>query len=268
MENTMDTLVKFATTSGLRVIGAILIFIAGRIFAGMARRLVHKTLTRTETDPTLISFLCTLTYAAILVFTVLAILAKFGIQTASFVAVLGAAGFAVGFALQGSLGNFAAGIMLLIFRPFKTGDFIEAAGTAGTVKDVQLFNTVLATPDNVKIIIPNGKLYGDIIKNYSAFDIRRVDLVIGIGYGSSIQAAFDAVTGLIKADSRILKDPEHQIAVTELADSSVNLVIRTWVNKVDYWNVKFDLQRSIKETFDEKGIEIPFPQRVVHMVSS
>jgi small conductance mechanosensitive channel len=252
----------------LKIVGAILIFILGRIVAGIVRRLVRKALTRTGTDPALVSFLGTLTYAAIIVFTVLAVLAKFGIQTASFVAVLGAAGFAVGFALQGSLGNFASGVMLLVFRPFKTGDYIDAAGTAGTVKDVQLFNTILATPDNVKIIIPNGKLYGDIIKNYSAYDIRRVDLVIGIGYGSSIQAAYDTVTELIKGDSRILKDPAHMIAVSELADSSVNLVVRTWVNAGDYWGVKFDLQRAIKETFDKQGIEIPFPQRVVHMVQS
>ena len=156
--------------------------------------------------------------------------------------------------------------MIILLRPFKEGDFIVGAGESGTVKEISLFTTILATPDNIKILIPNGKLFGDIIKNVTGYDIRRVDLVIGIGYSSDIQKSIDVVTQLIKDDKRILTDPPFQIAVSELADSSVNLVVRPWVNKEDYWGVKFDLTRNIKESFDKNGIDIPFPQRVVHMV--
>jgi small conductance mechanosensitive channel len=165
------------------------------------------------------------------------------------------------------LANFASGVLILVLRPFKIGDFIMGAGEAGAVKEISLFTTVLATPDNVKILVPNGKLFGDVIKNVTAYDTRRVDLVVGIGYNSDIQKAHDVVTNLLKEDTRILTDPAPQVAVSELADSSVNFVIRPWVKKEDYWGVKFDLTRNIKEAFDENGIEIPFPQRVVHMIA-
>ena len=267
MDNAADQLMVFVTMYGLKIIGAILILFLGRIAAGIGRKIVTKALEKSKTDPAVTSFVGSLTYFLILTFTVLAALAKFGIQTASFVAVLGAAAFAIGFALQGSLANFAAGVLILVLRPFKIGDYIDSAGVAGTVKDIQLFTTVLATPDNIKIMVPNGKIFGDVIKNFSAYDTRRVDLVIGIGYTSDIQKAYDIMMNLIKEDGRILSDPATQIAVSELADSSVNFVLRPWVKKEDYWNVKFDLTRKIKETFDENGIEIPFPQQVVHMIS-
>jgi small conductance mechanosensitive channel len=260
-------LMVFVTMYGLKIIGAIFILIIGRIAAGIMRTIVRKALEKSKTAPAVISFVGSLTYFLILTFAVLAALAKFGIQTASFVAVLGAAGFAIGFALQGSLANFAAGVLILVLRPFKIGDYIDSAGVAGTVKDIQLFTTVLTTPDNIKIMVPNGKIFGDVIKNVSAYDTRRVDFVIGIGYTSDIQKAYDIMMNLVKEDSRILSDPPTQIAVSELADSSVNFVLRPWVKKEDYWNVKFDLTRKIKESFDENGIEIPFPQQVVHMIS-
>ncbi|MDY6951088.1 MAG: mechanosensitive ion channel [Thermodesulfobacteriota bacterium] len=262
----VDQLLIFVTTYGLKTIGAIVILILGRIAAGIGRRIVRRLLERAKTDPSVISFVGSLTFALILTFAVLAALAKFGIQTASFVAVLGAAGFAVGFALQGSLANFAAGVLILVLRPYRVDDFIEAAGVAGSVKEIQLFTTVLATPDNVKIMVPNGKIFGDVIKNVSGFDTRRVDLVMGIGYGSDIQKAHDVMTSIISEDPRILTDPAPQIAVSELADSSVNFVVRPWVKATDYWAVRFDLTRKIKEAFDEGGIEIPFPQQVVHMM--
>ena len=267
MENAANQLMVFVTMYGLKIIGAIIILIIGRIAAGIGRKIVTKTLEKSKTDPAVISFVGSLTYFLILTFAVLAALAKFGIQTASFVAVLGAAGFAIGFALQGSLANFAAGVLILVLRPFRIGDYIDSAGVAGTVKDIQLFTTVLATPDNIKIMVPNGKIFGDVIKNISAYDTRRVDLVIGIGYTSDIQKAYDIMMNLVKEDGRILSDPATQIAVSELADSSVNFVLRPWVKKEDYWNVKFDLTRKIKETFDENGIEIPFPQQAIHMIS-
>jgi small conductance mechanosensitive channel len=257
----------FVTTYGIKIIGAIIILILGRIAAGISRKAVRKILEKAKTDPAIVGFVGALIYVLILTFAVLAALAKFGIQTTSFVAVLGAAGFAIGFALQGSLANFAAGILILVLRPFKVGEYIEGSGVAGTVKEIDLFMTVLATPDNVKIMVPNSKLFGDTIKNYSAFDVRRIDLMIGIGYTSDIQKAYDSINNLVKEDSRILSDPPAQIAVSELADSSVNFVVRPWVNKADYWQVRFDLTRKIKESFDANGIEIPFPQRVGHMVS-
>ncbi len=267
MENAANQLMVFVTMYGLKIIGAILILIIGRIAAGIGRKVVTKVLEKSKTDPAVTSFVGSLIYFLILTFAVIAALAKFGIQTASFVAVLGAAGFAIGFALQGSLANFAAGVLILVLRPFRIGDYIDSAGVAGTVKNIQLFTTVLATPDNIKILVPNGKIFGDVIKNVSAYDTRRVDLVIGIGYTSDIQKAYDIMMNLTKEDGRILSDPATQIAVSELADSSVNFVLRPWVKKEDYWNVKFDLTRKIKETFDENGIEIPFPQQAIHMIS-
>lgn len=268
MDNVSDQLTLFVTTYGIKIIGAIIILILGRIAAGIGRKIVGRVLEKAQTDPAVISFVGSLTYFLILIFAVIAALAKFGIQTASFVAILGAAGFAVGFALQGSLANFASGVLILLFRPYRVGDFIDTAGVAGSVRDIQLFTTVLATPDNVKIMVPNGKIFGDVIKNVSAYDTRRVDLVIGIGYTSDIQKAQEIIKNLINEDNRILSDPAPQIAVSELADSSVNFVVRPWVNKADYWSVKFDLTRKIKESFDENGIEIPFPQRTVHMMTS
>ncbi|MCA9726893.1 MAG: mechanosensitive ion channel [Candidatus Eisenbacteria bacterium] len=268
MENALEQLRVFAVTYGIRIVGAILILIAGRIVAGMVRNGVRSVLQKRDVEPGLRQFFGSLSYALIIAFAAIAALGKFGVETASFVAVLGAAGFAIGFALQGSLSNFASGVMILLFRPFKVGDFIEAAGVAGSVAEVQLFNTFLNTPDNVRIIVPNSAVYSGTIKNYSANPTRRVDLTIGIGYGSSIEAALTQMQTLIEADDRISKEPAPFLAVTELADSSVNLVVRVWVKSADYWGVKFDLTRQIKEQFDASGIEIPFPQRVVHLQQS
>ena len=267
MEAMNEQLVIFATTYGIKIIGAIIILILGRIVAGIGRRIVTRILEKSQTDPSIISFVGSLVFFLILIFAILAALAKFGIQTASFVAILGAAGFAVGFAMQGSLANFAAGVLILVLRPYRVGDVIDSAGVVGSVKEIQLFTTILATPDNIKIMVPNGKIFGDVIKNISGYDTRRIDLVMGIGYSSDIQKAYDVMMALIKEDSRILTDPAPMIAVSELADSSVNFVVRPWVKKEDYWGVRFDLTRKIKENFDANGIDIPFPQQVVHMIS-
>jgi small conductance mechanosensitive channel len=198
-------------------------------------------------------------------FVIVAAIGTLGVQTTSFVAVLGAAGLAVGFALQGSLSNFAAGVMLIVFRPFKAGDYVEAGGTAGSVQEVSIFTTVMKTPDNKKVIIPNSQITGGSITNYSAMETRRVDMVFGIGYGDNIKQAKDTLEQILAADERILKDPAPTIAVSELADSSVNFVVRPWVKTADYWAVYFDLTEKVKLTFDEKGISIPFPQQDVHM---
>ena len=265
METAVEEATEFLAVYGLQVVAAIVILIIGRLVAGLARRGVGKLLARAHVDPTVSSFLMNLTYIMVMVFTVLAVLSKFGVQTASFIAVLGAAGFAVGFALQGSLANFAAGILILVLRPFKVGNFIDAGGVAGSVKEIRLFTTELATPDNVQILVPNGQIYGGVIKNFAANDTRRVDMVVGIGYDSSIQKAHELLKQIISEDKRVLADPAVTIAVAELADSSVNFVVRPWCKKEDYWALKFDLTERIKLVFDENGIEIPFPQRTVHM---
>lgn len=265
MENWTEFLMDFGRNYGIKVIAAIAILIIGRIVAGVLKRVVMNMLKKGKTDAAIISFVGSLVYAGIMIFTILAALSKFGIQTASFVAILGAAGFAIGFAMQGSLSSFAAGVLLLVFRPIKVGDFVEVAGVAGSVKEIKLFNTIVATPDNVKIYVPNSKINGDIIKNYAGFDERRIDMVVGIGYGAPIDKAYEIMKQIVAADSRILAEPAVQIAVAELADSSVNFVLRPWVKKEDYWGVKFDVTEKIKKEFDAAGIEIPFPQTDVHL---
>jgi small conductance mechanosensitive channel len=266
MENWIEDIIPYVTMYGLRVIGAIVILVIGRFAAGIARRVVKRVLNARNVDASVVSFTANLAYMFVLVFAVLASLAKFGIQTTSFVAVLGAAGLAVGLALQGSLSNFAAGVLILILRPYKTGDVIDAAGVIGKVTSIQLFTTVITTPDNVQILVPNGKIYGDVIKNITANPTRRLDLVVGIGYSSSIRKTYELLNEILKQDNRVLDDPAPTIAVAELADSSVNFVVRPWVKKEDYWDLKFDLTEKIKETFDANSIEIPFPQRSIHMV--
>jgi small conductance mechanosensitive channel len=264
MENIMEKIIPILTTYGLKVIGAILVLIVGRIVAGILKSLVRKAMERGKVDVSIIGFVSGMVYYLVQIFAIMAALNGFGVETASLVAVLGAVGFAVGFALQGSLSNFAAGVMLLLFRPYKAGDYIVVGGEGGTVQEVGILATILHTPDNVRILVPNGKAFGDVIKNYSSNDTRRVDLVIGIGYGSSMKKAHQVLTKLVSEESRILKDPTPQIAVSELADSSVNFVVRPWVNAADYWAVKFDLTEAIKDAFDAEGIEIPFPQVVMH----
>jgi len=250
---------------GVQAVGAIAVLIIGYVVAKLARSLLRRWLATTKLDIALRRFLSQLAYIGILVFAVVATLARFGIQTTSFVAILGAAGFAIGFALQGSLANFAAGVLLLVLRPFKVGDFVEAGGVSGTVKDIQLFASELATPDNVKVMVPNAQIYNGVIRNYNGYETRRIDLVVGIGYGDSIEQALGTAIARMEADDRILSDPGPGAMVSELADSSVNLNLRMWVNGSDYWDVPFDITRGIKETFDDHGIEIPFPQHVVHV---
>ncbi len=250
---------------GLKILGAILIFWIGRLIAGKVRSGMRNIMLARDVDASLAGFVSSLAYFAIIAFTVIAVIGQFGVETASFIAILGAAGFAVGMALQGTLANFASGVMILLFRPFKAGDFIEAAGVKGVVKEIQIFSTTIATPDNIRITVPNGALFGGTIKNYNGYDTRRVDMVMGIGYDSDIGKAMEIIKGLLDNDGRVLKDPAYTVAVAELADSSVNIVVRPWVNAADYWGVYFDFHKNCKEAFDAAGIDIPFPQTVVHM---
>jgi small conductance mechanosensitive channel len=260
-----DRIGFWITSYSGQVLGALVTLVVGYFLARFAKRLVKRLLERSQTPQAVRSFAGQIAYISILIFAVVAALAKFGVQTTSIVAVFGAAGFAIGFALQGSLSNFASGVLLLILRPFKIGDFIEAGGVAGSVKDIQLFSTILATPDNVKVYVPNAQVYGGTIRNYAGYETRRMDIPVGIGYGTSIEEAVDVARDVMISDSRVLKDPAPEVRVGELGDSSVNLVLRLWVAGSDFWDVHFDLTRSVKEAFDEHGIEIPFPQQVVHM---
>ena len=254
---------------GLNIIGGILILIIGRMIAGWAKGVVEKNLQKSDkVDETLRTFLGTLTRYVVLIFTFIAVLSQFGIETTSLIAVFGAASLAIGLALQGTLSNIAAGVMLLIFRPFKAGDYVEAAGIAGTVKSITLFVTELATPDNVQILAPNAQVWGATMKNYSHHSTRRVDFVIGIDYSDNIDKAQETVLAVANGDARVLQDPAPMVVVGELGDNSVNLTIRVWCQAGDYWGVKFDLTKAFKQRFDGEGISIPFPQRTVHLVKS
>ncbi len=266
--NVLSYLKDHGPDLGIKVLGAIAILLLGRFLAGIMRKGVKKVMLGRGVDPSLVGFIGSLIYFAVMAFTVIAVIGQFGVQTASFVAILGAAGFAIGMAMQGTLGNFSSGVMLLLFRPFTAGDVIEAAGVKGKVMEIAIFSTTICTPDNIKIIVPNGALFGDTIKNFNGYETRRVDMVMGIGYGSDIDKAIQILTDLAKNDSRVLDDPATTVAVSELADSSVNLVFRPWIKAGDYWDVYFDLHKAAKEKFDEAGIDIPYPQTVVHMEKS
>jgi small conductance mechanosensitive channel len=256
---------ELLTVYGMKVLGAIVIFIVGRWVAKGVVKFVRRMMNRSDTDTTLVAFVGSLTYVALLAFVIIAALNQLGIQTASFIAVLGAAGLAVGLALQGSLSNFAAGVLMIIFRPFQVGDYIEGAGVAGTVEEIQIFTTQLATPDNKTIIVPNSKITSDNITNYTVKGTRRVDFVFGIGYGDDIDKARGIIEDIVKQDERVLKEPQPVIVVSELADSSVNLTVRAWTSADDYWNFFFETTEKVKKLFDAQGVSIPFPQRDVHL---
>ena len=261
----MDIGMDLVTTWGLKVIGAVVLLIIGRMIAGIIRKITRKALENAEVDPTLVPFLSKLAYYFVLIVVVIAVLGVFGVQTASLVAVLGAAGLAVGLALQGTLSNFAAGVMLLFFRPFKLGDFIDAGGTTGSVEEIGVFATTLKSPDNVKIVVPNSQVYGQTIKNFNGFDTRRVDMEIGISYDDDIPKAMEVIRGIVAADPRVLPEPEPVIAVSNLGDSSVDIVVRPWCAGSDYWALRWDLNQRIKEGLEAAGCSIPYPQTDVHL---
>ncbi len=263
----VDAVVEVVATYGLDVVGAIVILVVGLMFAGWAHRTSLKGFNKIEKlDPMLRGFFASIIKYFIIIVVILAVLNQFGVQTTSLIAVIGAAGLAIGLALQGTLSNVAAGVMLLIFRPFKVGDVIDAAGQFGKVHSLTLFVTVMNTGDNVHIIVPNSQIWGSAVKNFSANATRRVDLVVGIGYEDDINKAMASINDVITADDRSHATPEPLIAVSELADSSVNMVVRVWCNSGDYWPLKFDLTKAIKERLDADNISIPYPQRDIHMV--
>ena len=247
------------------IIVALIIFYVGRMVVSLVVRGLRKAMRKQDVDKTLETFVCNLVRIVLLVVVIIAAIGQLGIQTTSFIAIFGAAGLAVGLALQGSLSNFASGVLIVLFRPYKVGDFIEGAGISGSVEQVQILTTILKTGDNKQVIIPNSKIMGSIITNYSANATRRVDLVIGVSYDDDLDKVRSTIQELVASDDRILDEPACTIAVSALADSSVNFVVRPWVNTPDYWPVMFDLTEAVKKRFDKEGISFPFPQQDVHL---
>ncbi len=262
---TIDKVIEMISLYGMKVLAAIIILVVGLWVAKRLKNLLRRVLEKKQVDATLVGFFANLLYGALAVFVVIAAINKLGMQTTSFVAVIGAAGLAVGLALQGSLSNFAAGVLLILFKPFRVGNFIKAGGEAGIVVEVGLLTTELKTPDNVMIIMPNSQILGGAITNFSAHDTRRVDMVVGVSYGDDLNKAKQIIEDLISEDERVLKDPAPQVAVSNLGDSSVDFVVRPWVNAPDYWDFKFDFTKAVKERFDAEGVSIPFPQRDLHV---
>jgi len=265
MENLQTWISENATDWALQIGIAIAIFVIGKMLARMVTGLLRAGMRKAGTDAILVGFIGNIAYGLLLVAVVLAAVDSLGVNVTSLMAILGAAGLAVGLALKDSLANFAAGVMIIIFRPFKIGDFITAGGTSGVVDEMGLFATLMHTPDNQRIIVPNSSIIGGNITNTSALPTRRIDMVFGIGYDDNIGQARDIIKSVLDADTRILKDPEPAIVVGELADSSVNINVRPWVDSADYWPVRGDLLEIIKNRFDEAGISIPYPQQDVYM---
>jgi small conductance mechanosensitive channel len=265
MEAILPKVQELVSTFGIKVATALLIFVIGRWVAKFLRNLTGKMMGKGNLDATLVKFVGNLVYFALLVFVVLAALAQVGIQTTSFIAIIGAAGLAVGLALQGSLANFAAGVLLVIFRPFKVGDYIEGAGVGGIVEEIHIFSTLLCTLDNKAIIVPNAKLTGDNITNYTMKEKRRVDLVFGVSYGEEIEKVKRVIAGVLGSDARILKDPSPTVAVLGIEGGSVTFAVRPWVRTEDYWDVYFNTNENMKRQFDAEGIKPPVPRRDVHL---
>ncbi len=261
----MEWLKTDGVAFGIDLIAAIIILIVGRIAVGFVVRAIRIGMRKNGIDKTLETFICNLVKWALMIVVIIAAISQLGIQTTSFVAIFGAAGLAVGLALQGSLSNFAAGVLIVLFRPYKAGDWIEAAGIAGAVEQVQILTTVLRTGDNKRVIVPNSQIMNSVITNYSANDTRRIDLVIGVGYDDDLDKTRRVLEEIVAADERVLKEPAPQIAVSELGASSVDFVVRPWVSTPDYWGTRFDLTETIKKRFDQEGISIPYPQQDVHL---
>ncbi len=261
-----DRTVAFITENGFRILESVLLLLIGLWLARKLSNLLEHRLFRTRIDPTIGPFLKNLVYYLLLTAVVVATLGHLGLNVTSFLAVLGAAGLAIGLALKDSLSNFAAGLMLLFFRFFTVGDYVTVAGTSGTVNSVNIFNTELTTPDNQAVFVPNSSIIGNVIVNVTRNPTRRLDLVFGIGYADDIEKAKALLTDIITAEPRVLQEPAPVIAVSDLGESSVDIVARPWVNGSDYWGVRFDLIERVKKAFDENKITIPFPQRDVHIV--
>ncbi|KGK41544.1 mechanosensitive ion channel protein [Nitrincola sp. A-D6] len=260
--NNQELIISYA----VNLTAALLIILIGSMVIKFATNSLNRVLKKRRVDPTIANFVTSLIKYGLLAFVIIAALGRVGVQTASFVAIVGAAGLAIGLAMQGALSNFAAGVLLIGFRPFKAGDYIEAGGTAGTVESVQIFTTMMKTPDNRVIVVPNSNILSGNIVNYSQEPQRRVDLVIGVAYTADLKQTKQILQNIVDADERILKDPACNISVNELGASSVDLIVRPWVNSADYWTVRWDLLEKIKNELDNNGIDIPYPQMDIHLI--
>ncbi len=265
IQSFLESIIELLTVFGFKILAAIIVFLVGNWVAKWIRGIIQNFMEKRQLEATVTGFVSSLSYYTMITFVVIVALGQLGVRTASFVAIIGAAGLAVGLALQGSLSNFASGVLLVIFRPFKVGDFVEAGGVAGVVNSIEIFYTIIKSPDNKKIIVPNSNIMAGNIVNYSAFPIRRLDLVFGIGYDDDIDHAKQIIWDVLNQDDRILKEPGATVSLSELADSSVNFAVRPWVNGADYWNVLCDTTETVKKQFDAAGISIPYPQQDVHV---
>ena len=262
----LDVLVDKVIPYGLSInIGALALFLLGRLVIRILISVLKKNMVRHKVDEALISFVTSILSMVLLALVIIAALQMLGIATTSFVAIIGAAGLAIGLALQGSLTNFASGVLMIVFKPFRVGDVVDAAGVVGTVTHVEIFTTTFSTFDNKRVIVPNGAVMGGNITNYSSEETRRVDMVIGCGYGDDLKQVKQILNEMLAADERVLEKPAPTVGVSELGDSSINFVVRPWVKAADYWGVKFDFLEAVKERFDKEGISIPFPQQDVHL---
>lgn len=262
--NIEQLLAQYILPWGKNIIFAILIYIIGRMIAKMVLSLVMKALNKTKKDPMLLKFIESIFSALLLLIVVIAALSQLGVDTTSLIALIGAAGLAIGLSLQDSLKNFAAGVMILVFKPFRAGDYVNAAGVEGTVKEISVFTMVLHTPDNKEVIVPNGSILAGPIVNFSSQETRRVDMVFGVDYADDLRKAKSIIEKVLADNPKVLKDPAPVVAVAALADSSVNINVRPWVNNADYWAVYSEVHEAIKIAFDAEGITIPFPQQVLH----
>ena len=263
-----ELLSQYIVPWGIKIVSAILIYVIGRWVAKIIVNSVVKILAKSNVDESLTRFAGNIIGAVLTIFILIAAIEQLGVDTTSIMAIFAAAGLAVGLALKDSLSNFSAGVMLILFKPFKLGDLVNAGGSTGVIEEIQIFNTVMRTGDNQEIIIPNSHIYGGSITNISARETRRIDLVIGIGYDDNIGTAKSLIEEIIASNSLILSEPAPTIMVLELGESCIDIAVRPWVKTGDYWGVRAELLQTIKETFDEKGISIPYPQRDVHMITN
>jgi len=267
MENLLniDAIATILSERGMGILGALAILVIGRIAAGMIKSGARKSMNAAKVDATLIPFLAGLVYFSTMAVVFVMALNAAGFNTTSLVAIFGAAGLAIALAFQGTISNFASGVMLLVFRPISVGNWVEVAGQAGSVVKIDVFTTALNTGDNVRIVVPNGKIFGEVIKNYNANDTRRIDLMVGVGYDDDLNRAIEVILNTLKSNERVLQQPAPVVAVHEMADSSMNFVVRPWVKTEDYWMTRWDLTKALKENIEANGMSIPYPQRDVHL---
>ena len=264
LEGALVSLIEHASQLGLTILKALIVFLVGRLVINLLNKLVRRILSKRDIDPSVKTFVASLVNVSLTILLIISVVGALGMQTASFAALLASAGVAIGMALSGNLSNFAGGLIILLFKPYKVGDYIEALNEGGTVREIQMFHTVLQTPDNKIIYIPNGSLSSGVVVNYSREETRRVDWVFGVEYDTDFERVKQVVESVLARDARILADPAPSIALKELADSSVNVVVRVWVKSADYWGVYFDINKEIYATFNKEGIGFPFPQLTVH----